>query len=170
MTSSCRAPLALSAFTGLTIILSAGEIAAQEADSSTSAHQVVSSQCSPWKACAFGVVIPGGGQFYLGDVSGGIQAVATDLILFAALRRSGATGQGIAYFLVPVHIIEGLFAAQACRTMKAGKPSPVPSATPPTDTASRTSRGWQPVPGELRTASSGDWCVMMSIRLPLNGS
>lgn len=65
---------------------------------------------------ALGLVIPGGGQFYLRDWSGGIQAVATDVLLIEALRRSDATASGIVFFVGAVHLVEGLFAMQDCHT------------------------------------------------------
>ncbi|HDS74120.1 MAG TPA: hypothetical protein ENN56_01135, partial [Firmicutes bacterium] len=82
--------------------------------SSTSATR--SHTCSPRTAFALGVLVPGGGQFYLRDWSGGIQAVVTDAILIEAMRRSEATIGSMAFFIGAVHVVEGLFAAYECRT------------------------------------------------------
>jgi hypothetical protein len=64
--------------------------------------------------------IPGGGQFYLGDWGDGLQAIATDAVLYEALRRSESTASGIFFFLAGVHVVEGLFAAQECRIRNDG--------------------------------------------------
>jgi hypothetical protein len=64
--------------------------------------------------------IPGGGQFYLGDLGDGLQAIATDAVLYEALRRSESTASGIFFFLAGVHVVEGLFAAQECRVRNDG--------------------------------------------------
>jgi len=75
---------------------------------------------SPTRAFLLGVVVTGGGQFYLRDWSGGIQAIVTDVALFEALRRSGSTWGSIGFFIGAVHVVEGLFAAQECRIRNAG--------------------------------------------------
>ena len=75
---------------------------------------------SPTRAFLLGVVVPGGGQFYLRDWSGGVQAIVTDVVLFEALRRSGSTWGSIGFFIGAVHVVEGLFAAQECRVKNSG--------------------------------------------------
>ncbi len=71
--------------------------------------------CNPTAAFLFALPLPGGGQFYLGDVAGGVEAVATDLLLVGALISGGASLGGIVSFVATAHVIEGLFAAQECR-------------------------------------------------------
>lgn len=72
------------------------------------------SPCNARTAFALGLVVPGGGQFYLGDRAGGIQAVITDVILFEALRRNDATISGVVFFIGAVHVVEALFATREC--------------------------------------------------------
>jgi hypothetical protein len=74
--------------------------------------------CDPWTAFALGIVLPGGGQFYLGDWIGGIEAVASDIIIFEALRRSGATAGSLAFFIGAMHLVEAGFAVQECQTRR----------------------------------------------------
>ena len=72
----------------------------------------------------------GGGQFYLGDRAGGIQAVITDVILFEALRRNDATISGVVFFIGAVHVVEALFAARECRLRNAALQPRITSAFP----------------------------------------
>jgi|GEM_PF-1154773 len=134
---------------------------AQERDST------VTRKCNPWVAFGLGVVIPGGGEFYLRNWSGGIQAVVTDLILFEALRRSESSARGVAFFLGSVHVVEGLFAAQRCRSKEREKPGAPP--LPPSETTAEFRR---PMSGpERREAALRNWrearYVGVQITLPL---
>lgn len=70
---------------------------------------------SPRTAFTLSLVIPGGGEFYLGNWSRAAQAIATDVILFEALRRSDSTAGTIALFIGSVHVVQGLFAAYEAR-------------------------------------------------------
>jgi len=79
-------------------------------------HTARSRPCSPKTAFILGVIVPGGGQFYLRDWSGGIQAVVSDVVLVEAMRRSDATVGSMAFFIGAVHVVEGLYAAYECRT------------------------------------------------------
>lgn len=72
-------------------------------------------RCNGRTAFLLGLVVPGGGQFYVGDRAGGIQAVITDAILIEALRRNDATVSGMFFFVGAVHVVEALFAARECR-------------------------------------------------------
>jgi len=115
---------------------------------------------NPWVALGLGIVIPGGGQFYLGDWSGGIQAVVTDLILFEALRRSETSARGMIFFLGSVHLVEGLFAAQACREERKGR-SGIPPAAPPPQSVSFIF--YSP----HRDGEAGQWRFQMALSVPL---
>jgi len=75
-------------------------------------------KCNPWTALALGIVVPGGGQFYLHDWRGGVAAVVSDALIFGALARSEASGGEIVAFIGSMHVLGGLFAAQACRAQK----------------------------------------------------
>ena len=86
--------------------------------------------CSARTAFALGLVVPGGGQFYLGDRAEGIQAVITDVILFEALRRNDATISGVVFFIGAVHVVEALFAARECRLRNAALQPRITSAFP----------------------------------------
>ena len=72
-------------------------------------------RCSPTTAFILGALLPGGGQFYLGDIGGGVESIVTDVILAAALASGGTGVAGTIMFIETVHVIEGLFAAQSCR-------------------------------------------------------
>jgi hypothetical protein len=137
-------------------------VAAEEADSTTASARTASRSCNQWAALALGLTLPGGGQFYVRDLSGGVQAVVTDAILFEALRRSGSNARGIAFFLGSVHLVEGLFAAQQCRAMKKRRAPPAPPVPPSVETAHRANpRG---VPSERE-----GWRIEVGIRLSLAG-
>ncbi len=85
-------------------------------DVASGVHTARSRSCSPKTAFILGVIVPGGGQFYLRDWSGGIQAVVSDVVLVEAMRRSDATIGSMAFFIGAVHVVEGLYAAYECRT------------------------------------------------------
>jgi hypothetical protein len=84
-------------------------------DTASDIHAVPYRSCSPRTAFMLGVLVPGGGQFYLHDWSGGIQAVVSDVIIVEAMRRSDATTGSIVFFISAVHVVEGLYAAYECR-------------------------------------------------------
>jgi len=88
------------------------------------------SPCNARTAFALGLVVPGGGQFYLGDRAGGIQAVITDVILFEALRRNDATISGVVFFIGAVHVVEALFATRECTLRNAAMRPRVTEAFP----------------------------------------
>jgi hypothetical protein len=83
-------------------------------DSST-VHSGSRKCCDPTKAFVLSLILPGGGDFYAGNRARGFEAIVTDVILVTALTTSGASPVGIAWFIVGVHVVEGLFARQSCR-------------------------------------------------------
>ncbi len=132
------------------------------ADSASLVDRTPVTPCRPWVAFGLGMAVPGGGQFYLGDWIGGIESVVADLLVFEALRRSGATGSSMALFIGSMHLVEAMFAVQDCRLANARR----------TSTASRERLR---LGGELaRTVAAGSrpnaerWKLSVGLSIPIS--